>query len=112
MSIQLIGGKRMEYRGTYDEKLAVVIVENPTDELELALYRELSIACITAAVRVCRINGESTSFLQLYVFQAAHTFYAPLAEAWTKILLHVTVMACNSIGAEYDFREEIKEQAS
>jgi hypothetical protein len=99
----------MVFRGTYNEELAVVIVENPTDELELALYRELSIACITAAVRVCSIKGEKR-FLQLYVFQAAQTVYAPLAEAWTKILLHVTVMACNSIGAESDFCRETRER--
>ena len=96
----------MEFIGTYNEESAVVIVENPTDELELALYRELSIACITAAVRVCSITGEQR-FLQLYVFQAAHMLNAPLAEAWTTILLHVASKACDALGADYTFTREV-----
>jgi hypothetical protein len=105
--IQLIGGKRMKVQGHYNEEQAVVIVEKPTDELELALYRELSVACLTAAVRICHVRGER-AFLQLYVFQAAHTINSEVAGAWTKILLYMVIRACNSIGAEYSFQLEEK----
>jgi hypothetical protein len=96
-------------RGTFNDEIAVVVVEQPTDDFELALYRELSAAGITAAVRVCRFEER---LLQLSVFQAAFTLNPTLSRAWTHILTHVVQRACASIGCSLDLLPEVEVEAS
>jgi hypothetical protein len=88
----------MTFEGVYCP--GTVYVNNPTVELELAIYRELSCAGVTGAVRVS--NRTSDGGHQLLVETRELEF--PAFEAWTELIKHYVTRACDAIGAEYSLR--------